>query len=145
MKATLVYKGGTESGHHGHAGRPGKRGGSAPGKGAGIGSGGEDVARSMHAELMRQERAEAAGKKYETSYDRERAAHYEEIRRRYDELAALPRTELESRYREATKHFKIGDISKYTVDELVGELIDQEYDSNDVENAFESNLNFVNR
>ena len=31
----LEIKGGPGSGHHGHAGRPGKRGGSAPGKGGG--------------------------------------------------------------------------------------------------------------
>jgi len=34
MKATFVYKGGKGSGFHGHAGRPGKQGGSTPGKGA---------------------------------------------------------------------------------------------------------------
>ena len=33
LKKTL--KGGTGSGHHGHGGRPGKRGGSSPGKGGG--------------------------------------------------------------------------------------------------------------
>jgi hypothetical protein len=32
----LVLKGGPGSGHHGHGGRPGKRGGSSPGKGGGI-------------------------------------------------------------------------------------------------------------
>jgi hypothetical protein len=33
MKLTFRYKGGKGSGHHGHAGRPGKHGGSLPGKG----------------------------------------------------------------------------------------------------------------
>lgn len=33
MKLKLVHKGGPGSGHHGHKGRPGKRGGSLPGKG----------------------------------------------------------------------------------------------------------------
>lgn len=32
LRAEKVYKGGAGSGHHGHAGRPGKRGGSAPDK-----------------------------------------------------------------------------------------------------------------
>ena len=32
----LAEKGGPGSGHHGHAGRPGQRGGSAPGKGGGV-------------------------------------------------------------------------------------------------------------
>ena len=31
MKLKFSYKGGTGSGHHGHAGRPGKVGGSVPG------------------------------------------------------------------------------------------------------------------
>lgn len=34
----IKIKGGPGSGHHGHAGRPGKRGGSLPGKGGGSGS-----------------------------------------------------------------------------------------------------------
>jgi len=33
MNGVIVRKGGAGSGHHGHAGRPGKRGGSAPGSG----------------------------------------------------------------------------------------------------------------
>jgi hypothetical protein len=32
----IALKGGPGSGHHGHAGRPGKRGGSSPGKGGGM-------------------------------------------------------------------------------------------------------------
>lgn len=35
MRLKLVYKGGKGSGHHGHQGRPGKLGGSTPGKGKG--------------------------------------------------------------------------------------------------------------
>lgn len=37
MKAKFVFKGGAGSGHHGHAGREGKRGGSLPGTGGGSG------------------------------------------------------------------------------------------------------------
>ena len=36
MKLTLRLKGGPGSGHHGHSGRPGKRGGSLPGAGGGM-------------------------------------------------------------------------------------------------------------
>lgn len=36
MKVILRLKGGKGSGHHGHSGRPGKHGGSLPGKGGGV-------------------------------------------------------------------------------------------------------------
>lgn len=39
MKGRLVYKGGAGSGHHGHQGRPGKRGGSSPGGGGSASTG----------------------------------------------------------------------------------------------------------
>jgi len=37
MKLKLRFKGGPDSGHRGHSGRPGQRGGSLPGKGGGAG------------------------------------------------------------------------------------------------------------
>lgn len=39
MPTITFRKGGTGSGHHGHRGRPGKRGGSVPGSGSGVGDG----------------------------------------------------------------------------------------------------------
>lgn len=45
MKIIARYKGGPGSGHYGHAGRPGKRGGSAPG-------GGRDTQSNFNAVLL---------------------------------------------------------------------------------------------
>lgn len=38
MKVNIIFKGGAGSGHHGHRGVPGQRGGSAPGGGSGGGA-----------------------------------------------------------------------------------------------------------
>lgn len=60
-KLTIILKGGPGSGHHGHVGRPGKRGGSLPGRGgAPISAGGIDAIQKVMDDLELRPANEAA-------------------------------------------------------------------------------------